>query len=160
MIKVKQMVFIHKVSRRTPVYAGDGLLSSLRKLGKTASKLIKNPVGKVVHKIYDKTLAPVAKQALTGLVGEKLTNRLESVGKRTLKGENIDQAFVDEAKGLVKTEVNSALSGGRVARTIRTSDLIRSTTKPTVTKTIKPRASAVMQRISQEGNGLMEDTVL
>ena len=153
------MVFVRKTYLRAPVYEGDGLFSWARKAGKVAAKLVKNPVGKVVRNIYNKTLAPVAKQALTDLVGEKLTNSIENVGKRTLKGENIDSALVGETKSLAKSETQNALTGGRVGKPLRTSDIIRSTK---VTKVIKPKASAVMQRIQGEsiGGGLEEDTVL
>ena len=160
------MVFVRRTAIRAPVYAGDGLFSSIRKLGKTVAKVVKSPVGKVARKIYNKTLAPIAKRALVAAVGEKAANSLENAGKRTLNGENIDEAFTDEAKNLAKNEIERTLgianigSGMRVGttRSLRTSDILR--TKPQVIKTIKPRASAVMQRIAQEGNGLEEDTVL
>lgn len=154
------MVFVRKTAVRGPiVYQGDGLFSWVRKAGKTIAKAAKSPVGKVVMRAYKKTLAPIAKRALTTAVGDKIADRIENVGKRTLDGEDIDKAVLGETKGLAMDHVKSVIGGNGVRvrsiqpRTIqpRTSDILRAT-KPR--RNTKP--SVVINRIVQEGNGAIE----
>ena len=172
------MTFVRKTLVRGPiVYEGQGLFSKIRKgfnkVTKGISKALKSPVGKALKRVYDKTLAPTAKAALTATVGAPAADMLEKVGKKTLvDGKSVDSAVVSSVKEGMP--LGALTGGGRFNSSIvgngqmdrffgfggpRTSDIIRATkVRPSVVRRVTP--AVVINRLEGGGGPIEADTTI